>query len=130
MLAAISLALAVVGLPHPIRADFDHDGKADIAEVVAAKGRYQLVIRRGAAPGAPVVLDTFDRNAVRRLYIEKSDPGRWQTWCGKGGGTATEPCPHDYVILRGDTLAFGMEEASMSVAIWNGRRFDVVLLSD
>jgi hypothetical protein len=132
MLATVVLAAASLlaqPLPHPIRGDFDHDGKPDVAKVVpAARGRYQLVVVRGAR-GHPVsVVETFDD--IGSLYLVKARPGRWKTWCGKGGGNENDPCPRTWVTLRGDTLDFGVEEATESVAIWNGKRFEVVLLSD
>lgn len=125
------LAAAAVHLPHPVRGDFDHDGRPDVAEVVAAPGgQYRLIVRRGA-PGHPVaVIATFAAAELANLYVDTARPGRWPTWCGKGGGAGNTPCPRKSVTLKGDTLDFGMTEASESVAIWTGQRFEVVLLSD
>lgn len=123
------LAAAAINLPAPVRGDFDHDGKPDVAEVVAAPGgKFNLVVRRGAGPVE--VVDTFDVKAVANLYVTKAKPGRYQTWCGKGGGADKDPCPRRSVVLSGDTLDYGAEEASELVAVWTGKRFEVVPLSD
>ena len=66
MFAAIVLAVSIAGGPPPVRGDFDHDGRSDVAEVVrAAPDRYQLIIRRGAQ-GHPLALHR-DRNPIVRL---------------------------------------------------------------
>jgi hypothetical protein len=131
MLAAIVLATAIANLPPPVRGDFDHDGKTDVAEVVAGKdGVYRLVVRRSDRRRSVALIQEFDGRELTNLYLDTARPGRWRTWCGKGGGSDSDPCPHKTVMLRGDTLSFGMKEASESIAIWNGRRFEVVLLSD
>lgn len=131
MLLGVALAAAVAQFPAPVHGDFDHDGKPDLAEVVAGPGdAYQLIVRRGAA-GHPVsLIATFTRKELPDLYITKAKPGSWPTWCGKGGGNEGDRCPHKLVLLHGDTLDFGMEESTESVAIWTGKKFEIDLLSD
>jgi len=125
----VTLMFAAV-LAMPVRGDFDHDGKLDIAELRAApSGKTRLVIRRGGGPTSTVV-QTFPNDWAARLYLDKAKPGIWKTWCGKGGGDDKTPCSRATVRLSGDTLGFGVEESSYSVVIWNGRRFEVVVLSD
>ena len=125
------LAAAIARVPPPVHGDFHHDGKPDVAEVVSSRhGVYRLIIRR-AAPGHPIsIIETFSSDRLPNLYVTTERPGRWRTWCGKGGRSDADPCPQKSVTLRGDTLAFGMKEASESVAIWTGHKFRVVLLSD
>jgi len=129
--AGLILAAALMHLPAPVRGDFDHDGKPDVAQVVPAPhGLYQLVIKRGAK-GHPVsVIGTFTHHDLSHLFVTTARPGRWRTWCGKGGGNDGDPCPYRGVRLRGDTLDFGMAESTESVVLWNGKRFEVVLISD
>ena len=131
MFAGIIMAAAIARVPAPVRGDFDHDGKPDVAEIASGpRGNYRLIVRRGAA-GHPVsIVTTFTRQELANLYLTKAKPGRWQTWCGKGGGNEGDPCPRTSVQLRGDTLDFGTEESTEFVAIWTGRRFEVVQLSD
>jgi hypothetical protein len=130
MLAALAMAAAVAHFPAPIRGDFDHDGKPDVAAVVAGpKGGYRLIVHRGAV-GHPVsIVTTFTRNELPD-FLTSAKPGRWETWCGKGGGNDRDPCPRRFVRLRGDTLDFGHAESTEFVAIWTGRGFEVVQLSD
>jgi hypothetical protein len=130
MLAALAAALTLSALPAPFRGDFDHDGKPDVALVVRFHGQYRLIVRRGARPRRSIFLATFDQDAIGKLFLDKASPGRRRTWCGKGGGKENDPCPREWVRLSGDTLGFGMQEASYSVALWTGRRFEQVLLSD
>ncbi len=131
MLAAIILASAVMSLPAAVRGDFDHDGKPDVAEVMARHdGAYQLVIHRSDPRRSVAVITTLSGSELANFFVSKGRPGHYRTWCGKGGGQDGDPCPRKSVTLRGDTLTFGTEEASESVALWTGRGFEVVLLSD
>jgi hypothetical protein len=125
------LSSVIAGAPAPVRGDFDHDGRSDVAQIIASNdGKYRLVVRHGDVRRSTSVIQVFERSALPNLYVGRAKPGRWKTWCGKGGGNEGDPCPRESVVLHGDTLDFGMSEASESVAIWNGRSFDVVLLSD
>jgi hypothetical protein len=131
MLATLALAAAISHLPASIRGDFDHDGKSDIAEVVAARnGSYRLVIRPGDPRQPVAIITTITGAELANFFIAKGRPGLYRTWCGKGGGSDKDPCLRKVVRLRGDTLTFGTEEASESVVLWNGKRFEVVLISD
>ena len=133
MLAAIAMAAAMSRLPPPIRGDFDHDGRQDVAQVVrGSHGGYRLVAHRGAAGHPDVVVTALRRDELHDFFLTIEKPGRLETWCGKGGddgGDPNAPCRR-FVTLRGDTLAFGMRESTESVAIWTGGRFEVVLISD
>src|SRR5512140_3705095 len=86
MLAAAVLAAALTNAPAPVRGDFDHDGRPDVAQIVPWKpGVYRLVIRRGA-PGHPVsIIDTIKEDDLFDLFLTLEKPGRLRTWCGKGG---------------------------------------------
>lgn len=128
MLSLLLLA-AAAPLPAPVRGDFDRDGRMDVASVRArAGGGYELVVRPGAPDRPVAVIAWFDRAAD--LYLDAARAGRWKTWCGKGGGDDGAPCPRNEVQLKGGELMFGIEEASASVVVWTGKRFEVVLLSD
>lgn len=131
MPVSLFLAAVLASTPAPVRGDFDHDGKPDSAHIVRWKpGLYHLVIRRGA-PGHPVaVIDTIKEEDLFNLFLTRAKPGRWQTWCGKGGDEGDGPCRRKSVQLHGDTLAYGTKESSEAVALWTGRRFEVVWLSD
>jgi hypothetical protein len=129
MIASFLLAAAVAVLPAPVAGDFDRDGKSDLAEVVRGpESGYSLIVRRGAERRKPVSIASF--NELAGVYVTTHPPGRQKTWCAKGGGPKTAPCPRIEVTLSGDTLAFGTAEASLLVATWNGRSFDVIALSD
>jgi hypothetical protein len=131
MLAAVVVAAVVAHMPPPVRGDFDHDGRPDVAEIVPFRpGVYHLVIWLGAPHHPVFVVDTLKQEELAGFFLDKAKPGRWRTWCGKGGDAGDGPCHRASVRLRGDTLAYGTKESSEAVAIWTGRRFEAVWLSD
>lgn len=115
------------GLQDQVRGDFDHDGKQDLALFVPRDGGFDLRIRL-ASGGPDITLEHFDR--LDNIYIEKAAPGTYKTWCGKGGGADDDPCPATELTLTGDVLAFGAEESSQVVAVWDGKAFQITLMSD
>jgi hypothetical protein len=128
---AIFLAAAIAQAPPAVRGDFDHDGKADLAKIVHVRGdTYRLVIRRGAQGHSLATIDTLKAEDLPNFFLGKAKPGRWATWCGKGGDDGDGPCRRKFVDLRRDTLSFGTRESSEAVALWTGHRFKVVWLSD
>jgi hypothetical protein len=129
MFLAIAIAAAVYALPPKVRGDFDHDGKMDLAEIVKIGGTYKVVVRPGSHPQSIVVVETLG-HLDGDFFLDTARAGRWKTWCGKGGGSDHEPCPRTAVVLKGGDLTFGRKEASEWVAIWTGKRYQTVLLSD
>ena len=131
MLAAVVVAAVVAHIPAPVRGDFDHDGRPDVAEIVPSQGgAFHLVIRLGARHHRVFVVDTLKQQELADFFLAKAKPGRWRTWCGKGGDASDGPCRRTSVRLRGDTLDFGTKESSEAVAVWTGTRFETVWLSD
>lgn len=123
------LMAAALALPQPIWGDFDHDGRRDRAGVVRNRGGgYSLVVWRGADPRRPVVVDTM--GDIANFYIGKAARGRWKTACAKGYDLGPEQCRYMTVRVKGDVLDFGTEESSEAMAFWNGRRFEVIWISD
>ena len=126
----IALLLAVTTTFAPLKGDFDHDGRQDTAQIVASNGRYGLRVTRGVDPQHPVVV--WDLGKTKPLYpfVARARGGRFQTACGKGLGSDSDPCPRAWVTARDGDLTFGIEESTGAVALWNGKRFDVEWLSD
>ena len=122
------LAAAVAGLPAPVSGDFDHDGKADVAAVVEAKGGYDLVVRPGDTAREQIKVMTV--KSPDGFYLGKAAQGVQATACAKGLGQATDLCALRSVTLTGDTLQFGTTEASRAVAVWTDNHFRVVWLDD
>lgn len=128
MLATFA-ALAALNLGAPLHGDFDADGKADVARVVkAASGDLRIQVWRGADPSRPILIGTYPAEAD--IFIDQAIAGRWPTACAKGHGLDIDPCPRKVVVTRGGELTFGVREASESVVVWDGRRFESVLVSD
>jgi hypothetical protein len=126
----IALLLAATTAFAPLKGDFDHDGRPDTAQIVRAGDRYVLRVMRGADPGKPVTVWDLGREKPLDIFVTTSRAGRFQTACGKGLGSNSDPCPHPWVMVKAGDLAFGTKESSEAVALWNGRRFDVEWLSD
>lgn len=128
MILEVVLASVLTAMPKPVRGDFDHDGRTDVAEVLAKRaGGFILVVSRAADLSKLEIVDIL--HTVMNFYLDKQEPGELSTTCGKGIGRDKE-CLVPLVTLSGDTLAFGSEEASRAVAIWNGKNFVVEWVSD
>lgn len=131
MIVALAMAVAMSHLPPPVRGDFDRDGKPDTAQVVAGpEHTYRLVVTPGDPHRQPTTIDTFSEDELQGLKLGKERAGRLKTWCGKGGGVDDDPCPYRAVVLPGETLSYGTPWSSEWIAIWNGHRFERVLISD
>jgi hypothetical protein len=129
MLVAI-MAAAAASLPAPVNGDFDHDGTADVAAVVATDAGYDLVVRPGAIARGQIKVTTLQSKDLSGFYLGKAAAGVEATACAKGLGRAADPCPVRSVTLAGDTLQFGTTEASRAVAVWVDGQFKVVWLDD
>ncbi len=128
MLGLVLLTVSALSLPASVRGDFDRDGKPDIARVEKVGKTYAVVVR---SSGHRYVIEPVRASDLRSLYLDKARAGRWRTWCGKGGDIGDGvPCRTKSVRIRGDVLAFGTKESSEAVAIWTGKGFDVIWLSD
>lgn len=122
------MAGALVTMLPTVAGDFDRDGRADRAVVRKSNGGYELVVTRAAAPRHPVVV--FSMKAAGNFFVDRARPGRWKTACGKGYGPDQDHCARRFVKISGDVLYFGFEESSEAVALWTGKRFEIVWLSD
>jgi len=125
----LGLLLATAAALPTLAGDFDRDGKRDVASIVRKGANYELVVRRGADLLHPVLIGKLGSRHAD-FFLARAAPGVARTWCGKGGGSDSDPCPRQSVRLRGGELTFGNRDASESVALWKGGRFEPILLSD
>jgi hypothetical protein len=132
-LAALGQHPASAATPTVARGDFDRDGLRDTARVVRGPdGHYRIVVKLGAKARRPVVVYDFGRGRGD-FFVASDRPGRYETACHKGYGPDAyegRPCAHNSVVLKGDVFSFGVAESSEAVALWTGRRFEVVWISD
>jgi hypothetical protein len=118
------------------KADFDGDGKKDVAELlIDEKGKQcALFVRLSSEKGEwqmlgkPLDLADFDR-----FGIDFVKPGRYKTACGKGYGDYA--CAHgepDFLKTLNAAIDFFYTESSDSVFYWDGkaRKWVEVLMSD
>lgn len=123
------LAALALASPKPLVGDFDHDGRADRVEVTSKGDRVAVRVRRGADPAHPLVI--FSRkDSAGSFYLSKAKPGRYRTACAKEYDVRDAGCAMKVVRIRGDVIDFGQAESSEAVALWNGRGFTVIWLSD
>jgi hypothetical protein len=117
-------------LPPPaVHADFDGDHRIDSARVLAdAKGGFRVIVVRSADPRHAVTI--YRTRDARPPYLDTARPGTYRTACGKGYGPDEQHCRYRQITLTANTLMFGYSEASDAAAVWNGRRFDVVWITD
>jgi len=129
-LIAILTLMAALGVPAPLRGDFDRDGKPDTAEIVRdARGERQVVIRRGATK-LPTAIPETRHGSNSDFFLDVAIPGRWPTACAKGLGSDDDPCARKVVVTRGGEITFGTRESTAWVVIWDGRKFESVQISD
>lgn len=119
--------------PTTAHGDFDGDGVPDLARVVRDADRhYRVVVEPGSQVQRRIVVYDY---GLRRadFYVSGSTPGRYETACHKGYGPDAhegQPCADNFVVLQGDVLSFGVSESSDAVALWTGRGFRVVWMTD
>lgn len=122
MIPTLLLAVAAVST---MTGDFDRDSHADRAFVRQTGAMQEVVVRHRA--GETIVFRT--RDAVP-LLLSRLAAGTHPAACAKGAGPRGRRCIPRSVTSRGDTLQFGAAETAQAAAIWNGRAFAVVWLSD
>jgi len=105
--------------PAVLRGDFDGDGAADVAALVACRGKRGIVVLFGGVPSRPAVVlgashsfnDMADLDFTRwRLYAKR-------TRIERGVGEGPPPRP------RGDSIWIEWEESASAIVYWNGRHF-------
>ncbi|HYD89596.1 MAG TPA: hypothetical protein VEA80_19100 [Vitreimonas sp.] len=128
-LISIGAALAVLVSSTAVHAettlrtegDFDGDGLRDTAALEVDAERFRLVVRRGAAPEAPIVVREGPRERVGD-FLGTRPAGVYETF------------PFDdrreTVATRHDGISFGSREASEGLIYWTGAEFRTVWLSD
>jgi hypothetical protein len=122
------LLLVAASLPAPLSGDFDHDGKQDVAAIVRqGDAAYVLSVKRGAAPDAPARIPL---RGLPDILTTAEARNVEATACAKGAGPHDAPCPDKVVTVEKGDLLFGTAEASLAVAQWDGRAFQVTWISD
>ena len=91
-----------------VKADFDGDGKIDIAEILidASARRFEVFVKLAATEQWQSLTDG-DLDAIDRFAIDRVKPGRYETACGKGyGDYACANGEPDFLVLKHAGLDF------------------------
>lgn len=128
MLAAMMMTLlAGQAISQPaVTGDFDRDGRPDSALIErSAAGKLSLIVRHGSGATSTVDADIGD---ATNFYFDRASPGQVATACADPRASRAA-CPGT-ALPSGDGLLFGTREASGAVALWTGKRFESVWISD
>jgi hypothetical protein len=119
----LTMLLAVAGTV--VTGDFDDDGVLDRAFVRSAGGQYHVVV---SGRTGETIVHTVRASAPP--VLSKLQPGTYATACAKGAGARTAPCDARSITIVGDALQFGTPESSQAAALWSGRDYRIVWISD
>ncbi len=119
-----------------VRADFDGDGKQDIAELlVDLTGKhFGLFVRLAAARDwQPLDSGQGDVKDLANIGIDRVKPGKYKTACGKGYGDYA--CSHgepELLELSNPAIDFFYSESSDFIFYWNSsaNKFVKIQMSD
>jgi len=119
-----------------VKADFDGDGRQDIAELlVDLPGKhFRLFVKRAAASDwQPLDNGQGDVKDLANIGIDGVKPGKYKTACGKGYGDYA--CSHgepELLELSSPAVDFFYSESSDFIFYWNARvgKFVKIQMSD
>lgn len=117
-----------------VRADFDGDGKTDIAELLVNPSTNQCALFVKLYSGEWQMIDRpGDLKSLDRFGIDLVKAGKYETACGKRYGDFA--CAHgepDYLVLSRPAIDFIYTESSDSIFYWDAEqhKFLKILMSD
>jgi hypothetical protein len=118
-----------------IKADFDGDGKPDVAELLVSPSdkQFAFFVKLGSTEKWQMLGKPYDLTSLDRFGIDVVKPGKYETACGKGYGDYA--CAHgepDYLKLSKSAIDIFYTESSDSIFYWDttAQEFREVLMSD
>ena len=117
------------------KADFDGDGKEDVARLLIndKENKMGLFVTLSSEKKAqPLLLEAIDdKNTIEVMGVEVAKPGTYKTACGKGYWTCKKGEPAQ-LRLRRPAIDFFRFESANSYFIWrtDKKKFDRIWMSD
>ena len=117
-------------------ADFNGDGRVDVARILINDKKDKMalfVFLSGKATSTAILLTQMDdKSWVRRMGVEKLEPGKYQTACGRGYGTG---CPEDSpatIVLERPAIKYFQLESASYIFVWDevSKSFKKVWMTD
>jgi len=118
------------------RADFDGDGKEDVARLLIINDKENkmglFVTLSSKKKAEPLLLEAMDdKNTIEVMGVEVAKPGTYKTVCGKGYWTCKKGEP-SLLRLHRPAIDFFRFESANSYFIWriDKKKFNRIWMSD
>jgi len=118
-----------------VEADFDGDGKSDIAELLInpTEKKFAIFVQLASAQNWQMLGEPGELGDLNRFAIDLVKPGKYQTACGKGYGDSF--CAHgepNYLVLKTPGIDFIYTESADSIFYWDAMTngFREIAMSD
>lgn len=115
-------------------ADFNGDGKADIARILVndKKNKMALFIFLSNETTALILTELEDKSWVSRMGVSKLEVGEYPTACAKGYGRPCKEGAPSVIILSNPAINFFQLESASSAFIWeeSSNSFKRIWMSD
>jgi hypothetical protein len=121
----------ITGLPDmQATGDFDGDSRTDRAAFIETEtGVLALIVRRAAAPNAPLMLWGGDISSLPYYTVRTAPPGHYVTACALYGGCG-DAIPAEITLTHDGLFVLSSEHEAKSLYFWENGAFRDILLQE